>query len=189
MPSKIKKKPVSPMVRAPAPKPARERYRVLRLLDPPLGTRTAFVSAADKLKRDQRLLTKLKRRLPTLKALLKEANGFIAYEDAVYRFYHHSFKVYRVQEVTIRIIEALCELAPGAPLNQRFADIVAEGTSKAWDNANNRRWEYETRPMLEAFFHARYFLEMACKYGKELKRAENMLPSGWAALLYLFDWR
>jgi hypothetical protein len=32
-------------------------------------------------------------------------------------------------------------------------------------------------------------LEMAVKYGKELERPPNFLPSGWAALLYLYDLR
>jgi hypothetical protein len=43
--------------------------------------------------------------------------------------------------------------------------------------------------MLEAFGHARYFLKMACKYGNELASPPNMMPSGWAALLYLYGLR
>ena len=31
----------------------------------------------------------------------------------------------------------------------------------------NQRWTEATRPIVEAFFHARYFLEMVCKYGAE----------------------
>ncbi len=50
-------------------------------------------------------------------------------------------------------------------------------------------WGAETAPILEASFHARYFLEMAVRYGKELKRAPRLLPSEWAALLCLFDLR
>jgi hypothetical protein len=30
---------------------------------------------------------------------------------------------------------------------------------------------------------------MICKYGKELNESPNALPSGWAAVLYLFDLR
>jgi hypothetical protein len=43
--------------------------------------------------------------------------------------------------------------------------------------------------MLQAFFHARYFLEMACKYGKELESPPQFMPSGWAAVVYLYDLR
>lgn len=41
----------------------------------------------------------------------------------------------------------------------------------------------------EAFFHARFFLKMAVKYGEELDEAPSTLPSGWAALLYLYNLR
>jgi hypothetical protein len=44
-------------------------------------------------------------------------------------------------------------------------------------------------PILEAFFHARYFLEMACRYGRELEHPPNLLPSGWASVLYLYALR
>jgi hypothetical protein len=46
-----------------------------------------------------------------------------------------------------------------------------------------------TRPFVEAFFHARYFLAMAVKYGRELEFPPALMPSGWAAVLYLFDLR
>ena len=45
------------------------------------------------------------------------------------------------------------------------------------------------RRIAEAFFHAHYFLEMLVKYGNELKFPPNMLPSGWAAVLYLYNLR
>jgi len=50
-------------------------------------------------------------------------------------------------------------------------------------------WDASTRPLLEAFFHARYFLEMAVKYGAELDEPPTTLPSGWAGLLYLYNLR
>ena len=67
--------------------------------------------------------------------------------------------------------------------------IVGEGTGTAFEPGHNRRWLEVTRPILEAFFHARYFLEMAVRYGRELEHPPSMLPSGWAALLYLYDLR
>jgi hypothetical protein len=42
---------------------------------------------------------------------------------------------------------------------------------------------------LEAFFHPRYFLEMAVRYGRKLEAPPTVLPSDWAALLYLFELR
>ncbi|HRK14319.1 MAG TPA: hypothetical protein PK490_08500 [Prosthecobacter sp.] len=43
--------------------------------------------------------------------------------------------------------------------------------------------------MVEALFHAYYFVKLACKYGRELDAQPAALPSGYAALLYLFDLR
>ncbi len=54
---------------------------------------------------------------------------------------------------------------------------------------HNARWLEVTRPMLEAFFHAKYFLAMACRYGRELDEPPQVLPSGWASLLYLYGLR
>ncbi len=36
---------------------------------------------------------------------------------------------------------------------------------------------------------ARFFLEMMHKYGRKFKNAPELLPSGWAALLYLYNVR
>ena len=53
------------------------------------------------------LLKAMKDRLPQLKALLAEVSGHWGYEDTIYRFYHQSFKVYRVQETTQHIVAEL----------------------------------------------------------------------------------
>jgi len=43
-------------------------------------------------------------------------------------------------------------------------------------------------PIVEAFFHARFMLEMAVRYS-DLDTPPQTLRSGWAALLYLFKLR
>ena len=126
---------------------------------------------------------------PALRRLLGECEGHWVYEDRVYRFYHQSFKVYDLQQKTQQIVECLQTLAPGFSMNAWFLHIVQEGTSKRFSLAANRRWLVETRPILEAFFHARYFLEMAVRYGKKRCPSLNQMPSGWAALLYLYNIR
>jgi len=136
------------------------------------------------------LLRNIKRNLPSLEALLKEIEGEWNYEDLVYRFYHQSFKVYWTQAVAGKIAAALWKLAPdGCVMNETFKGILKRGTGKSFKSEHNRRWGVHTRPMLEAFFHARYFLEMAVKYGRKLKKAPQCLPSGWAGLLYLYGLR
>jgi hypothetical protein len=135
------------------------------------------------------LLANIKRDLESLEALVYDDRHW-RYEDPIYRFYHQSSKVFYIQGETQQLVEALQRLSPdGAPLNVWFTEIVAQGMGKKFVPADNDRWLERTRPMLEAFFHARFFAEMAVKYGRELERPPAVLPSGWAALLYLFDLR
>jgi hypothetical protein len=138
---------------------------------------------------EAKLIAAISADLPSLESLLERCSGHWGYEDAVYRFYHQSFKVYALQHTTIDIVARLQALAPDRPLNQWFMQIVREGTGKEFGLSDNANWLAVTRPILEAFFHARYFLEMVCRYGKELHSTPEVLPSGWAAVLSLFDLR
>ncbi|MBI5544609.1 MAG: hypothetical protein HY901_12015 [Deltaproteobacteria bacterium] len=135
------------------------------------------------------LLANIRAALPQLEQLLDECNDEWGFEDPVYRFYHQSFKVYGLQGKTKAIVAALQALAPDRALNEWFAQIVQEGTGKKFEQDHNRRWLEVTRPIVEAFFHAKYCLEMAVRYGKKLEQPPRLLPSGWAALLYLFNLR
>jgi len=145
----------------------------------------------DSLSRDNELLVNIQARWSELAELLEEINSHSVYEDLVYRFYYQSFKVYWLQDQTKRIVEALNGIAPsGTSLSPMFEEIYQAGASgKQFELEHNHRWTAHTRVFLEAFFHAKYFLEMAVKYGKELESAPNMLPSGWAALLCLYNMR
>jgi hypothetical protein len=137
----------------------------------------------------QEIFAHLRASLPELEKLLHDCQSHWGYEDPVYRFYHQSFKVYALQETTAAIVAALQSLAPERALNDSFMQIVKDGTGKRFERAHNGRWLEVTRPIVEAFFHARYFLEMAVRYGKQLKQPPRQLPSGWAAFLYLYNLR
>jgi hypothetical protein len=121
----------------------------------------------------QALFVSLKAALPELQKLLRECGGEWGYEDPIYRFYHQSFKVYALGNTTKRIVSALQALAPEQPLNEWFVRIVSEGTDKTFDHEHNARWLEVTRPIVEAFFHARYFLEMAVTYGRSYGTAAH----------------
>ena len=135
------------------------------------------------------LLRNIKQRLPQLEQLLAQVESHWGMEDAIYRFYHQSFKVYHLQDSTVTIRQVLQDLLPGRPLNRWFSEIVTQGTGQVFDLSHNQDWLRHTRPLVEAFFHAHYFLKMTVKYGKELEAAPNRLPSGWASVLYLYDLR
>jgi hypothetical protein len=83
----------------------------------------------------------------------------------------------------------LLALAPHLKLNSYFSKIAAEGTGKSFDTSHNANWLKHTRPIVEAFFHARHMLVMVCKYAGEPSEPPQALPSGWATVLYLYDVR
>jgi hypothetical protein len=139
---------------------------------------------------ETQLLQNARLRLPELKQLLAEAEDHWKMEDGVYRFYHQSFKVYGcLQGMTAHIHNTLQSLLPGRPLHPWFLRIVGEGTGKVFDLSHNRDWLRHTRPIIEAFFHAWYFLRMVCQYADKFDAPPQMLPSGWAAVLALYNLR
>src|SRR4051812_24531970 len=101
------------------------------------------------------LLTAIKQHKPELEKLFAWASDHWPYEEGIYRFYHQSFKVFPLQSATDAMVEMLRSLLPGRLLNPWFSQIVAEGTGKEFEPEMNSCWLAETRPIVEAFFHAR----------------------------------
>lgn len=144
----------------------------------------------EKDKKVRQLLRNIKKHMPLLKKLLKKVSGHWNQEDAIYRFYHSSMKVYYVQGLTVEIVSTLKILAPkDVVFNEYFQDLYIQGTGKNFSYRHNRNWMAHTRPMIECFFHAKYFLEMAIKYGSQLEKIPKELPNGWALLLYFYGLR
>jgi len=138
---------------------------------------------------DARLLRGIHARIEQLEALLAVCDDHWGGEDGVYRFYHQSFKVFHLQDLTLRAVTLLRELAPDRVLNGWFLTIVAEGTGKTFKTEDNRDWPAVTRPILEAYFHAHYFLRMAVRYGRKYTTPPTRLDNGWAAVLELYGIR
>jgi len=97
------------------------------------------------------LRTNLREKSQELQELWNSVNDHWGYEDAIYRFYSQSFKVYSLQKTTIRIVELLQSLVPGRELNPWFSRIVQDGTGKQFTMADNARWLEATQPIVEAF--------------------------------------
>ena len=110
------------------------------------------------------------------------------YEDMFYRFYHQSWKVYSVQQTTTQAVALLQSLLPDWELNDQFVEIIRQGTGKDWDESHNADWQLHTRPLLEAFAHTKYMIEMSVRYA-DLTETPLPMPSGWAAFLYLYNLR
>lgn len=133
------------------------------------------------------LLHRLKEKLPELEALLKR----LSRDDTPYRFYHQSFKVYRAQDDVRDALELFRKIAgEDFTLNEWYLKITEDALAVGPHVLeHNDVWLEKTRPQMEAFFHTKYFVEWAVDSAKTLEEAPGLLPSGWAAVLYLFNVR
>jgi hypothetical protein len=73
-------------------------------------------------------------------------------------------------------------------MNEDFMTIIGEGTGKEFELSHNREWPKHTRPILEAFAHVRFMVEMAARYAA-LNEPPRPLPNGYATMLYLYNLR
>jgi len=139
------------------------------------------------------LLRNIKGNLPELKKLLEKINGEFYGEDHVYRYYHHSKKVYYTQETTKKMVDMLRKLSPHKgkwEFHRYFQRLLEKGCAdRQWAPADNKDWQNVTAPFIEVFFHARYFLEQAIWYGTVYDRAPRCMGFGWACLLHLYEIR
>jgi hypothetical protein len=136
------------------------------------------------------LLQNMKQQATPLRELLDRVSGHWGYEDGIYRFYHESFKVFILRDHTKQIVAALAGIAPeGRAFGNLFAEILAADAGREFTMEDNQHWIERTAPIVQAFLHAKYFLEMAVKYAAELDEPPETMPSGWAALLCLYGLR
>jgi hypothetical protein len=144
---------------------------------------------ARKLQEDQMLLEAIKAHLPELESLLLKFRS--DYEDRMYRFYYQSLKVHSLQASTMEAVDLFKRIGAvnESKLCTWFHNIVAEGTGSEFNADHNQNWQRHTRPIVEAFLHAKYFLEMMVKYGNEMEAVQTILPAGWAAILCLYNKR
>ena len=141
---------------------------------------------------EQALLANMHHHLPELEALLAEVQDPLTYEDRIYRFYYQSWKVYGLQGMTQEIARLLAAIAPeGRPFCAAFQELLDAGAGEVrFETAHNQAWTQHTRVFVEAFLHAKFFLEMAVSYGRRLEAPPTeTLPFGWAALLCLYGLR
>jgi len=155
-------------------------------MSPDTPNRSRAVIKAEDEKLRQELPEALKQRRAALEDLLAKCRHW-RHEDRIYRFYSGSFKVFYLQELTEEVVNELRGLLPGRELNPLFLQITNEGTGKEFDLSCNEDWLKRTRPILEAFFHARFMLEMAVRYARLDETATLETVSGWAVVLCLFN--
>jgi len=124
--------------------------------------------------------------------LLNKVNGVWQGEDGIYRFYHRSFKVFYLKKVTVSIVTHLRSLSD-RDLNPIFTEIISHGDSKSFNNDTNSNWVENTKPVVDAFLHAKSMLELVVKYGESLKETgaeiPSFIPTGYGTLLHLYGMR
>ncbi len=125
------------------------------------------------------LLVRITARLPELEELARTLEK--AEEDGVYRFYHGSYKVFYLQDPVKRAFALIKEIGGEAdPPHFGYARIVEAGTAHDFqEERTNGNWDVETKPILEAFWHTKYFIKMMVKYAKELKTVRCRSITAW----------
>lgn len=63
--------------------------------------------------------------------------------------------------------------------------IIGEGTGHTFEASTNDNWLRQTRPIVEAYFHARFMLDMAVRCANP-KATPITMPSVWSAFLTLY---
>ena len=130
---------------------------------------------------------------------LYESNCGYVYEDMIYRFYHYSFKVFYLQAEINEIveflgklnpIENLIDINPVLKLNKVFLGIVdcarKEGEFKL---EYNNDFPSHARPIVEAYCHCKYFVDMLESIATKDESPDGMISSAFAAVLELYNLR
>lgn len=116
----------------------------------------------------------------------------IIYEDRVYRFYHASFKVFWLQNQIEDILKLLKKLNPHRPyqFDEWFLKIIKEAQDQGSFKINyNEDFSAHARPVLEAYLHCKYFLDMLRECIKIKQEPKSCITSGWASILELYNLR
>ncbi|BAU29727.1 hypothetical protein DFP93_106104 [Aneurinibacillus soli] len=145
-----------------------------------------------KMEKEGKLLQGIQKRKSEIISLYEK--GKRVRDDGVYRYYRTSAKVYfGMQKYTEQLIDFFRSLiqwdGDSQELNANFMRIMESGTGKKFTHDMNCRWEEETRPIVEAFFHALYMLEMIVDYGLRKEDVSLGIEPGWGSVLYLYGLR
>jgi len=76
---------------------------------------------------------------------------------------------------------------PGLPSGVISSNKATIASVCSW--SHNEQWLRVPRRIVEAYFHARWFLDVAIRYGEKDDEGSGALGSGWAALLELYGIR
>lgn len=137
---------------------------------------------------EQQLLTAISKNKQRIYKLQQTSHNLWGGEDAIYRFYHESFKTYRIQDLSKSIINLIKDLLP-LELNKMLLKIIEEGTGKEFNFNSPNSWYEDAKPMVDTFLHLRHILDMIVKYGLESDDSDRKGNMGWFTVLYVYKIR
>jgi hypothetical protein len=101
-----------------------------------------------------------------------------------------SYKVFDLQDPVESAFKLINEIGDESdPPYSEYVQIVEAGTTNKFSATTNENWEAETKPILEAFWHTKYFINMMVKYAEDFEKVEMPTRPGMAEVLYLFELR
>jgi hypothetical protein len=123
------------------------------------------------------LFVRIKTRLQELEELARDLEE--AVEDGIYRFYHGSNKVFFLQSPVKAAFSLIKEIGgEDDPPNFEYARIVEAGTAHQFSETTNANWEAETKPILEAFWHTKYFIKQATRKNGQMAQHDGQVREG-----------
>lgn len=147
-------------------------------------------NSVDKQLLAQELFRNAKNMLPEMQRIFKNITcpgGGLAHY--VYRFYHHSYKMYRVQEATSEMLSLFVRIDPKKvrAFAPEFDTIVNNGLDIEKAEWHNQCWNQIGNAMFLAFFHCKSVLEMLMWSVQQCTEAQNKwLSEPWAGCLSVF---
>jgi hypothetical protein len=125
-----------------------------------------------------KLLRNIEQQLPQLEDLLRETS--------TYSVADRTSRDFPWQAMTLRICTALQNLLPERPMNPAFCRMVMEGAGREIDPASSVS-RIRQRVVIDAFVRAHFFLEIACRKGKDPNAFSDDSDRDWITLLKLFE--
>lgn len=137
----------------------------------------------------QKIIDDLHNNKTEIMDLYRKVSDEWSYDDGLYRYYHQSFKVFQLQSLTVAMKDLFEKIVlTKLGLNMLYYEIFYKGTGFSFDLSFNDNWHKHAGPIVEAFLHSKFFLEMIVKT-LEVTTVPSILPSHLAAVLELYNSR
>lgn len=113
-------------------------------------------------------------------------------DDLVYRFFHQSFKVYRLQAVNreaVEFLETFLKPEHERGFDFQMRELIAAGAGNIeFKDEHNLEWGRHTRPFVELYLHVKHILDCMLE-APEAQKEKSCLTIPFATVLSCFNLR